>query len=245
MPTKDFTLDEVVQLCCEISTADNILCQVNKQKKSIFKRSNSFEKPSQPIRKTSVIARRLSLVNGIPCMGSNFPGSIGTFEKLSQEVAELKTTNEPKKNVEGLDGRSVVALAILCDENGTPFRTYTEHQDIPEEEINSADKVFISRVPIKNYCAVQQITGEDGDTLRSAASVLLDLDLEKREKLFKKLSRAITKLHTTDFKTASSFIKTDRYAEVKEDIKSEMLDFLTKEIKVLIVSSKNAQTNVA
>ncbi|XP_065660961.1 uncharacterized protein LOC100205991 isoform X4 [Hydra vulgaris] len=236
MPSEDFTPDEVVQLCCEISIADNLLCRVDKRKRSLFKRSSSVEKPNQPVRKTSHIAQNLSLVNGIPCM-SSLPGSTGALEKYSQEPPASKPTNGQKTDVERLDGRNVVSLAILCDENGTPFRTYTENQNIPLEEFNSTNEIIVTRVPIK--CDAESTTEDDnrdqGEDLKSAASLLLDLDTEQRLKLLKKLDGPLAKLHTTDFKTASSFLKTDRYTEAKQVIKTEMINFLIKESKVTIV----------
>ena len=241
MPCKDFTTDDIVSICSEIARSDNIVVQLPSKRINIFRRSSSNYE-TEPAPRKSSIARKLSLVNGIPCDG----GKILTPELPSIERRKLSVDSclnrmkerpiQEKRNasVPGLRGRDIVAVAILVDSNGIPIRTYTEDQDIPSDEVESADHIFLSRIPMMNSRkqSSQVVAAESNENIKLLEHVLAELDENKRQKIMKRLDRILIKLHTTDLNTAVSFLKTDRFANVRKEIKQELLLFVTKELKM-------------
>ena len=194
MPCKDFTTEDIICICSEIARSDNLLVQLPNKRASIFRRSTSANETEVP-RKTSIIARKLSLVNGIPCEGTNVTPESPRIEKrkfsmdasLSRLQKNKNTQSRYKGNVPGLHGRDIVAVAILVDNNGTPIRTYTEHQDIPGDEIESAGHIFLSRIPVPGSAkkAIAPMLNNN-ENVKTLEEVLEELDENKRQKILKK-----------------------------------------------------------
>lgn len=246
MPCKDFSDDDVVCICSQIALDENIIVQLPTPKRSIFRRPSDTEQ--QPVQRKSSIARKLSLVNGIPCDSSGKEQSPES-PRLDRRNSEPTIYNQIKmkheyntQNIPGLRGRDIVAVAILVNRDGAPLRTYTEHQDIPEEEIEKAEQIFLSRVPVPNKNDKSQILNKvDQGKIKALHEVLDGLETSKKEKLFRKMERVLLKLHTCDLNTALSFLKNERYNAVKREIKSEMISFVTKDLKMTPVKLNEIQ----
>ena len=58
------------------------------------------------------------------------------------------------------------------------------------------------------------------------------LDEEAKAKLVKKVEKLLVKLHTADLSTARSFLKQDKYSSVRKSIRSELIAFLSKDLKL-------------
>lgn len=246
MPCKDFSPKDIVCICSEIARSDNIQVQ-DARKKSFFRRSSSeLDVPS--LERKSSIARKLSLVNGIPTCDASAKTRIPespTIDKFTRKFSvdsnldKLDKTNKRKETIPGLRGRDVVAVAILVNDKGLPIKTYTENQDIPGEEIEAANHIFMSRVPVQRNHPQSDKTNNNNSTsnanIQALANVLTNLDNNKQEKMMKKLDKTLAKLHTTDLTTALSFLKVDRYADVRREIKAELLLFVTKDLKMVVL----------
>lgn len=239
MPCKDFTTEEIIEICCDIARRDNIrLQQLPGKTKNPFRRSASTVQTS-PKPPRSAIARRLSLVNGIPA-AANEKSDLKDKRRLSVDssLQSMKVQQRADKslNVPGLRGRDIVAMAILVNSDGVPMRTYTEHQNIPSEEVDAADKIFIARVPVQNDSQSSDADNNNIDKKGShklLAESLHDIDLKQTQKLTKRVDKILIRLHTTDLNTALSFLKVERYADVRNEIKTEMLAFASKELKLV------------
>jgi len=232
MPSKEFSTDDIIRICSEIAKDENIIVQLP-NRKGFFRRSSDVEPPSQ--RKSS-IARKLSLVNGIPCENGNKevnPESPGINRKISLGN-KLSNRHVNKENVPGLKGRNIVAVAILVDDHGVPTKTYTEHDDIPGEEIENAGQIFLSRIPIPfEKEKLRKCSSSSGtENTKALVAVLNDLDEPKRLKLMRKLEKSLSKLYTYDLNTAISFLKTDRYLEVRHEIQAELMLFVNSSLKM-------------
>lgn len=241
MPCRDFSSDDIVAICCDIARRDNIrVKEIPEKTKSRFKRSTSSSSEAAQKQGKSSIARRISLMNGIP---SVFPGKSNQQKEADRRLSvdsslssmRDRQTVDSNDNIPGLRGRDIVAMAILVDQNGVPMKTYTEAEQIPCDEVDAADKIFLARVPVQNgnqSSDDKSNTSEDERNNIPLADILEDIDLKQRQKLMKKLDRILIRLHTTDLNTALSFLKVERYADVRKEIKTEILAFAGKELKL-------------
>jgi len=235
MPCRDFTAEDIVTICSDIAKRDNIRVQLNQKKSSgFFRRSSSTLSTSS---ETSALARRMSIQNGIPCVD---PNARSVSRKSSVEVSptQRKAPRNPfEPKVAGLKGRDVVAMAILVNDEGLPIRTYTETQQIPSDEVDAADHIFLSRVPVSTARLSPELNNNNmnsKDNYTALADLLEDLDNKQSTKLLRRLERILIKLHTTDLNTALSFLKIERYEEVRREAKEELLTFAVKEMKVTL-----------
>ena len=240
MPCRDFTCDDIVTICCDIIRRDNIRVkqpQLPAKKKSIFSRSSSSTSD------VSALARRLSVANGIPSVYEGVSGEPKENRKLSVDssVQRMKMLNnknsksllDPNQNVPGLHGRDIVTMAILVNDNGAPIRAYTEADAIPSEEVDAADRIFLARVPsVKNDNS--NIINEHGEETVLLSEILSNMDQKQNTKLLKRLDKILMRLHTTDLNTALSFLKVERYADVRKELKEEILTFACKDLKLIM-----------
>merc|ERR1712226_1490172 len=77
-------------------------------------------------------------------------------------------------------------------------------------------------------------------SIKSLADILSeDIEVEKANKLKKRMERVLIKLYTTDLETALSFLKVERYAKVHRDILRELLIFVEKDMKMSVTSDEH------
>lgn len=243
MPCRDFTADDIITICCDIAKRDGIVVQQAQKKTGFFRRSSSSTSTTQ-MTESSALVRRMSCQNGIP--NADNPDTVVNLQQRKFSTAEQqKSRKSPPRNpyeqsVAGLEGRDVVAMAILMDEDGNPIRTYTETQKIPSEEVDAADHILLSRVPVSttspNHKYPQNNNNNNNNMVngKPLADLLEDLDAKQQAKLLKRLDRILIKLHTTDLNTALSFLKVERYSAVRHEAKEELLSFAVKELKVTL-----------
>ena len=236
MPCRDFTEEDIITICCNIAKTDGIVVQPLQKKSGFFRRSSSSTSTTS---EHSALGRRLSCQNGIPFANNNAMNSQQQQRKFSMDQSRLRQRNPYEQSVAGLKGRDVVAMAILMNEDGNPIRTYTETQKIPSDEVDAADHILLSRVPVSNANANQMTqynnnNNNNDSNSKPLADILEDLDAKQSAKLLKRLERILVKLHTTDLNTALSFLKVDRYNDVRTEAKEEMLSFAMKELKVTL-----------
>ena len=237
MPCRDFTADDIIAICCDIAKRDGIVVQQARKKSGFFRRSSSSTSTTSD---SSALGRRLSYQNGIPCADNTGNGKNVQQRKYSMDQSSRKPRNPFEPNVAGLKGRDVVAMAILMNEDGNPIRTYTETQKIPSEEVDAANHILLSRVPVSAASANQTVPSEYNNNNNNdnkgngkpLADILDDLDAKQAAKLLKRLERILIKLHTTDLNTALCFLKIERYSDVRLEAKEEMLSFAVKELKL-------------
>ena len=228
MPCRDFLPEDIITICCDIARRDNILAQQRTKKPSgIFQRlgssSNDEEAPKPP--RTSKLARGLSFSNGIPYIDN----TMSEPESPSCRKVDSNANND----VPGLKGRDIVAMAILVNKDGSPIKTYTEAQHIPSDEVDAANNIFLSRVPMASPRQHIPENNNIGD-YKPLADFLEQMEPKHSIKLLKRLERILMKLHTTDVNTAISFLKVDRYRDVRQETKDELISFARKELKLTL-----------
>jgi len=234
MPCRDFTPEDIVTICCDIARRDNIGVQVpNKKSGGGFFRRISNANGNQNNSSSSNVdsegsprSAQLSCQYGIPSTDAN------------DNTMAIPQRNPVASNITGLKGRDVVAMAILVDDNGNPIRTYTETQKIPSNVVDSANKIFMSRVPVATACSNELLSVNKKSNSNSRytplADLLEDMPVKQSTKLLKRMERILIKLHTTDLNTALSFLKVERYKDVRSEAKNELLSFAIKELKVTL-----------
>ena len=241
MPYTGFTVNEIIKICCDIASIEGIMVQQPRVvKRSVLRRFN------KDINNLSVKVRRSCSLNSDVDWTGNRSNSIRQCMHKSESSPSIAIDTDDntadkeemaKKNIPGLRGRDVVAIAILVDKKGTPIKTYTEHEPIPSDEYEAATQVFMSRVPFPESDPKNKETTPTSDVnAKALVDVLTDeMDVVKANSLKKRMSHVLIKLHTTDLSTALSFLKLDRFAHVREEIKSELLTFVKKDLKMTSV----------
>ena len=68
--------------------------------------------------------------------------------------------------------------------------------------------------------------------------LLNDLNIKGRDALMKRMSNILPALKTTDLDTAKSFLRLDRYSTVRENIVTQLNEFVSKDLKMTIASRK-------
>jgi len=143
-------------------------------------------------------------------------------------IAKKGDENEvPVQNTEaiaGLHNRDIASVSININ-GGAPA---TEEE---AGEGSESSGVIQFRVPVKEEA-------DDGkvhiDTQPLVDMLTNELDDETKGKLVKKVEKLLIKLHTTDISTARSFIKQEKYSNVRKSVRSELLTFLGKDMKLNI-----------
>lgn len=242
MPCRDFTADDIITICCDIAKRDGIVVQQPQKKSGFFRRSSSSTSTTQN-NESSALVRRMSCQNGIPS-ADNTDTVVNLQQRKFSKAEQQSSRKSPPRNpyeqsVAGLKGRDVVAMAILMNEDGNPIRTYTETQKIPSEEVDAADHILLSRVPVSTTSPNHKYPENNNNNNnvvngKPLADLLEDLDAKQSAKLLKRLDRILIKLHTTDLNTALSFLKVERYRDVRHEAKEELLSFAVKELKVTL-----------
>jgi len=243
MPTREFTVNDVIKICADLAYKENIMVQIPTRKPSIFRRF------SEDLTKLTVKAKSGNNSDSDQDSGENSPimysqGNVNTNRmEVVTDSKIVKDTEKPSnENIPGLRGRDVVAIAILVDNQGVPMKTYTEHEDIPSEEYDAANQVYISRVPFPESPSSRKNSRptSNGLNVKTLYDFLSeDIDVEKANKLKRRMTKILVKLHTTDLQTAQSFLKLERFEKVRHEIRNELVHFVEKDLKMDIVSESD------
>ena len=225
MPGQEFSKDDVLVICIELAKQANVFI------KAPSSRNNSID-----IHGGS--SADLCHSSGAQKKGKFYIRKAFSGKKNSHPKRKIpdSTKGEDKKqeSVPGLNERDIVAIAILVDEKGTPKKTYTEVQSIPEDEIENSSNVFLSRVPVASK--EMEEPASSSNNCIPVSSALNHIDNAKKDRLFKKMSKHLYKLHTGDRNTALSFLKTAMYENIITEIKVELIYFLEKDFKWKVLS---------
>ena len=95
----------------------------------------------------------------------------------------------------------------------------------------------MSHVPVataqsSEFLSPNHNNNKNNDERSPLADLLNDMSDKQSIKLMRRMERVLIKLHTTDVNTALSFLKVDRYKDVRSEAKNELLTFAVKELKV-------------
>lgn len=207
-----FTYDEILSICREVAQTDKIFVQVRGANERTFEinvaEPSKHDENRQRAQKYSI------------------PYSVRIPRGKDRPIN--RHNNNQYENVPGLQGREIVAVAIIVDEKGSPLKTYTEHEDIPKGEIENAGHIYLSRVPIPK----QTQTLNNFDDYQSLAQLLDKLDGNKYIRLCQTMDDALSVLHTSDLRTAISFLKTERYKDRREEVKKALMEFVVRELRL-------------
>lgn len=254
MPSREFTVNEVITICSTIADREDIVVQVPTRKPSLFRRFSEDltkltlkSKPSTSGNNSDSDPEQTSPVVGN--RRSSTKAANNRMEMVTDSKVVKDTEKPNKENIPGLGGRDVVAIAILVDNQGVPMKTYTEHEDIPSEEYDAANQVYISRVPFREdeetkYARKSprpSISGSGANTKKLSDVLAEDIDVDKANKLKKRMGKVLIKLHTTDLRTAQSFLKLERFDNVRREITRELVNFVQKDMKMNIITDHEEQ----
>ena len=206
------TYDEILSICREIVQTDKIFVQVRGANEITFQKN--VAKPSRQDEN-----RQRAQRYPIPYLLRIARGKDHPINHHN---------NNQYEDVPGLQGREIVAVAIIVDKKGSPLKTYTEHEDIPKEEIENAGHIYLSRVPIPK----QTPNLDNFDDYQSLAQLFDELDGNKYIRLCQTMDSALSVLHTSDLRTAISFLKIERYKERREEVKKTLMEFVIRELRL-------------
>ena len=222
MARKGFSNEDIMEICVDVARSESIYVVVNNDEEA--------NKHIKSKKKSSISQKLKDIKGGFTRKNSS---------KLLQNGQKGDST-QPPEAVPGLHGRDIVAVAILVGEDGAPIKSYTENDDIPSEEIEAAENVILTRVPVNAPQSKDDIVKENKDpNVKSVVDILNgELDANDRKRLIKRMEKILIRLHTTDLSTARSFLQTDRYTNVRKSIKTDLLSFITKDMKYLVADKR-------
>ena len=225
MPGQEYSKDDVLVICTELAKQANVFI------KAPSSRNNSIDIQGES-------SGDLCHSSGAQKKGKFHIRKALSGKKNSKQKRKMldsaKGEDKKQENIPGLKERDIVAIAILVDEKGSPKKTYTELQRIPEDEIENSSNVFLSRVPVAGK--EMEEPASSSNNCIPVSSALNHIDNAKKDRLFKKMSKPLYKLHTGDRNTALSFLKTEMYENIITEIKVELIYFLEKDFKWKVLS---------
>lgn len=242
MACRDFTVNDVITLCSDIAENEGIMLQIPEKKKDKLWRTLSGDLSEILSSKTAKLNVTGTSGSKSACSSPVMPrGRTFGFPNAS------KAKKQDTKTIPGLQGRDIMTITIVVNDSGAPVKTYTEDENIPIEEYDTAKNVFVSRVPMSykgpttssnNNLDLQTFDETEQLNVKLLSHFLQeDIDVEKAKKLKKRMSKVLIKLHTTDLSTAKAFLNAKRFANVRSEIKAELLTFVDKDLKMTRVDS--------
>jgi len=103
--------------------------------------------------------------------------------------------------------------------------------------IAAKEQIHVKRKTSMKIMKTQQKKESSVTTLEDI--LLNDLSVKERNKLMKRIPPILKELRTTDIDTARSFLRLERYADVRNKIVAQLNEFANVDLKMDIVDSKS------
>lgn len=231
MSRKELNATQVRQLCADVAEMEGL--EVTKLKtgstsRNLLKKCHHFL-PS--IKKSSTTHDCNNKQDTNPVSNGNTTTTIPTTKSNNNEHRMSK--NDPLP--------SLVTMAILVGEDGKAVTALSEGGLVKDDDLQNVEGAFVCRIPQMNTDKSLTNNNVDktctkthaGEDVKSLGDVLLNhLNVQEKDKLMKRMPAVLRGLKTNDYSTARSFIKSDRFADVRKAIKSELEVFVTKDLKM-------------
>ena len=214
-------MNDVIRICSRVAADEHILVEA-------------------PLTK---MARLRKMSMELRCVGRN--------SERDEEGSYSLTRWKSEQQVRNLNHQlskitSLIALPIVVASNDENNNSVEDEQD----EDNMSPRKSIQYLALNNWrhlsksdshvneTKFQEITcpPDDGLNRRNLWDVLeRDLSVDKANKLKKRMYGTLMKFHTTDLATLFTFIKLNRYAHVRDELKQLLCTFVEKDLKMKVI----------